>query len=44
LFPNALLHSEDFGPSNARRILEENTRTYRIFNDDVQGTVAIVPA
>ncbi|WOC12279.1 Putative malate oxidoreductase [NAD] [Gordonia sp. MP11Mi] len=42
LFPNALLHFEDFGPSNARRILEENRDTYRIFNDDMQGTGAIV--
>jgi malate dehydrogenase (oxaloacetate-decarboxylating) len=44
LFPNALLHFEDFGPSNARRILVENAKTYRIFNDDVQGTGAIVMA
>lgn len=42
LFPNALLHFEDFGPSNARRILEENRPNYRIFNDDMQGTGAIV--
>ncbi|MCF8589037.1 NAD-dependent malic enzyme [Gordonia sp. HY366] len=42
LFPNALLHFEDFGPSNARRILEQNRDTYRIFNDDMQGTGAIV--
>lgn len=44
LFPNALLHFEDFGPSNARRILVENADTYRIFNDDMQGTGAIVMA
>ncbi|MEU6019666.1 NAD-dependent malic enzyme [Streptomyces sp. NPDC047515] len=44
LFPNALLHFEDFGPSNARRILVENSNTYRIFNDDMQGTGAIVMA
>ena len=44
LFPDALLHFEDFGPSNARRILVENAKTYRIFNDDVQGTGAIVLA
>src|SRR5580698_773539 len=44
LFPNALLHFEDFGPSNARRILMENATSYRIFNDDVQGTGAIVLA
>ena len=44
LFPNALYHFEDFGPSNARRILDDNAATYRIFNDDVQGTGAIVLA
>jgi malate dehydrogenase (oxaloacetate-decarboxylating) len=42
LFPKALLHFEDFGPSNARRILVENASKYRIFNDDMQGTGAIV--
>lgn len=44
LFPNALLHFEDFGPSNARRILVDNAASYRIFNDDMQGTGAIVMA
>ena len=44
LFPHALYHFEDFGPSNARRILDDNAGTYRIFNDDVQGTGAIVLA
>lgn len=44
LFPHALLHFEDFGPSNARRILVENSATYRVFNDDLQGTGAIVMA
>jgi malate dehydrogenase (oxaloacetate-decarboxylating) len=44
LFPGALLHFEDFGPSNARRILVENAKSYRIFNDDMQGTGAIVMA
>ncbi|SEG95435.1 malate dehydrogenase (oxaloacetate-decarboxylating) [Actinacidiphila yanglinensis] len=44
LFPDALLHFEDFGPSNARRILVDNADTYRIFNDDMQGTGAIVMA
>jgi malate dehydrogenase (oxaloacetate-decarboxylating) len=41
LFPNALLHFEDFGPSNARRILEEYREKACLFNDDVQGTGAI---
>lgn len=44
MFPTALLHFEDFGPSNARRILVENSDKYRIFNDDMQGTGAIVMA
>ncbi|RJQ73777.1 NAD-dependent malic enzyme [Pseudonocardiaceae bacterium YIM PH 21723] len=41
LFPNALLHFEDFGPSNARRILNQYRDSARIFNDDMQGTGAI---
>lgn len=44
LFPHALLHFEDFGPDNARRILEQNADRYRIFNDDLQGTGAITLA
>jgi malate dehydrogenase (oxaloacetate-decarboxylating) len=44
LFPRALLHFEDFGAGNARRILLEYRDRYRIFNDDVQGTGAIVLA
>ncbi|WP_329320013.1 MULTISPECIES: NAD-dependent malic enzyme [unclassified Streptomyces] len=44
LFPNALLHFEDFGPDNARRILESYGHRYRIFNDDLQGTGAITLA
>jgi len=44
LFPNALLHFEDFGPSNARRILNEYRDRMRIFNDDMQGTGAITVA
>jgi malate dehydrogenase (oxaloacetate-decarboxylating) len=44
LFPNALLHFEDFGPSNARRILNEYRDKARIFNDDLQGTGAITLA
>nr|WP_042179972.1 NAD-dependent malic enzyme [Kibdelosporangium sp. MJ126-NF4]CEL14132.1 NAD-dependent malic enzyme [Kibdelosporangium sp. MJ126-NF4]CTQ88499.1 NAD-dependent malic enzyme (EC 1.1.1.38) [Kibdelosporangium sp. MJ126-NF4] len=41
LFPDALLHFEDFGPGNARRILEQYRGDVRIFNDDMQGTGAI---
>jgi malate dehydrogenase (oxaloacetate-decarboxylating) len=44
LFPGALLHFEDFGPGNARRILVTYGETYRIFNDDMQGTGAITLA
>src|SRR5215467_2445862 len=44
LFPNALLHFEDFGPGNARRILVQYGDRYRIFNDDMQGTGAITLA
>ncbi|MBO0834039.1 MAG: NAD-dependent malic enzyme [Actinobacteria bacterium] len=44
LFPNALLHFEDFGPNNARRILRTYQDKYRIFNDDMQGTGAVVMA
>jgi malate dehydrogenase (oxaloacetate-decarboxylating) len=44
LFPNALLHFEDFGASNARRILNQYRDTVRIFNDDIQGTAAITVA
>src|SRR5258708_31997703 len=44
LFPNALLHWEDFGPANARRILLEYRDRVCTFNDDMQGTGAIVLA
>jgi malate dehydrogenase (oxaloacetate-decarboxylating) len=41
LFPHALLHWEDFGTSNARRILERYRETNLTFNDDMQGTGAV---
>jgi malate dehydrogenase (oxaloacetate-decarboxylating) len=44
MFPGAMLHWEDFGPSNARRILEKYTPHLPTFNDDMQGTGAIVLA
>ena len=44
MFPNALLHFEDFGAGNARRILLTYRDKYRLFNDDVQGTAAVVLA
>jgi malate dehydrogenase (oxaloacetate-decarboxylating) len=44
LFPDALLHFEDFGAGNARRILLAYRDKYRLFNDDMQGTGAVVMA
>ncbi len=44
LFPHAILHFEDFGPANARMILETYGANYCVFNDDVQGTGAVVVA
>ncbi|HUE35472.1 MAG TPA: NAD-dependent malic enzyme [Mycobacterium sp.] len=44
LFPRAILHFEDFGPINARKILQTYADDYCVFNDDVQGTGAVVVA
>jgi malate dehydrogenase (oxaloacetate-decarboxylating) len=44
LFPRAMLHFEDFGPGNARAILDKYSPDYCVFNDDVQGTGAVVMA
>jgi malate dehydrogenase (oxaloacetate-decarboxylating) len=44
LFPNAMLHFEDFGPEHARAILATYSPDYCVFNDDVQGTGAVVMA
>jgi malate dehydrogenase (oxaloacetate-decarboxylating) len=41
LFPDALLHWEDLGTSNARRILERYRQRTLTFNDDMQGTGAV---
>lgn len=42
LFPKAMLHWEDFGSTNARRILGRYRNIVPTFNDDMQGTGAIV--
>jgi malate dehydrogenase (oxaloacetate-decarboxylating) len=44
LFPHAMLHWEDFGASNARRILNRYADQVCTFNDDMQGTAAVVLA
>jgi malate dehydrogenase (oxaloacetate-decarboxylating) len=44
LFPHAMLHWEDFGAANANRILHRYAGTCCTFNDDIQGTAAVVLA
>jgi len=44
LFPHAVLQWEDFGPGNGRRILGKYRDQFCNFNDDMQGTGAIILA
>lgn len=44
LFPKALLHWEDFGPANGRRIVLKYRKNVPTFNDDMQGTGAVALA
>jgi malate dehydrogenase (oxaloacetate-decarboxylating) len=44
MFPHAMLHWEDFSAANARRILLKYAPDHCTFNDDMQGTAAVVLA
>ena len=44
LYPRAYLHFEDFGLTNARKILDRYSSQLACFNDDIQGTGCITLA
>ena len=44
LYPKAYLHFEDFGLTNARRLLDKYSTQLACFNDDIQGTGCITLA
>lgn len=44
LYPHAMIHWEDFGAANAHTILTRYRDRICTFNDDVQGTAAVVSA
>ncbi|GAA6015636.1 hypothetical protein JCM10207_008154 [Rhodosporidiobolus poonsookiae] len=41
-YPSAMLHFEDFGVANAGRLLDKHRDIQSVFNDDMQGTAAVV--